>query len=324
MIIGLDIGYGWTKVTAGRELVSFPSIIGPAVTIRYHNDLIRNGRGHALALDGSEWFTGDLAALQSPFTISPRARERADTVLRVLALDALERLGARNEVRMVTGLPVSWYEDRGQLSDCLIGEHVYQIDGEPHRLIVSDVAVVPQPFGSFFRVVLNTEGMLINNELAQGRVGIVDIGTHTTDLVLVDELRYIEPGSGSVDVAMARALELIGRAIEDVHALALEIHQVDTALRKGYVTVCGERKDIGDLARPHLAAVAQKVLDKTTTLWGDGRDLSAVIVTGGGAYAMGEHVKARYPHAVILPNPERGNVEGFYRYGLRKWGRRCG
>jgi hypothetical protein len=44
-----------------------------------------------------------------------------------------------------------------------------------------------------------------------------------------------------------------------------------------------------------------------------------VLVTGGGALALGERVARRYPHALVAPDADTANVRGFHRYGRRKW-----
>ena len=66
--------------------------------------------------------------------------------------------------------------------------------------------------------------------------------------------------------------------------------------------------------------MAQEILGEAVTLWGDGRDLLAVLVTGGGGPALLERIRTVYPHARLAPNPQTANAEGFYRYALRKFG----
>ena len=64
------------------------------------------------------------------------------------------------------------------------------MDGEPHRVRVCQVATIPQPFGSFFDRVLDDEGKLINARFARARVGILDVGSYTTDIALSDGLEH--------------------------------------------------------------------------------------------------------------------------------------
>jgi plasmid segregation protein ParM len=204
----------------------------------------------------------------------------------------------------------------------LAGRHVVRrVNGRQivQRFTVDEVLVVPQPFGSLFDAILGPEGQIVDRDLAQGRVGVIDVGTYTTDYVLVDRLRYVERGSGTIASAMSRAYQLIGRSLLDTFGLDLRLHQVDRAVRDGHVTVFGEERSIDWLVDPVLDALSQEVLAQAGTLWGDGRDLKAILVTGGGAMALGEHIRRRYAHARVLPDAALANVNGFFKYGLRKW-----
>lgn len=321
-VIGLDIGYGYTKAVSGNGISTLPSVIGPAVTIKYHDDLAGNGRGLTLETDGKAWFVGQQARLQSPFTISPRARERDPEVVRLLALAALCQVNANGDtVRMVTGLPVEWYADRDKLIRSLTGFHAFATNGQRQTVNIASVLVVPQPFGSLFRALLSPAGVLTDPDgLSGGRVAVLDIGMHTTDYALADALRYVEPRSGSIPVAMARVYELVRRGVTERHGLTLSLQDAEDATRTGYVTVYGRREPVTDLVAGALEGVAQEVLGEAVTLWGDGRDLLAVLVTGGGGPALLERVRAIYPHARLAPNPQTANAEGFYRYALRKFG----
>ena len=62
------------------------------------------------------------------------------------------------------------------------------------------------------------------------------------------------------------------------------------------------------------------MIGKAVTLWGDGDDLSAVLVTGGGGSFFFDRVQSIYPYARELNDPQIANAQGFYRYGLRKFG----
>ncbi len=331
MIVGVDIGYGYTKAAGGGQEVVFPSVVGEAERIRYQSDLVQPpaGNAHAIALITQEGrrFVGDLALLQSRvrWTLLDRSRVQ-DTSARLLFLSALGELvgldGPDTCFQVVTGLPVQWYADRDKVVEQLRGKHVLRrVNGRQvvQRFSVEKVLVVPQPFGSLFDVILDAEAKIVDEALARGRLGIIDIGTYTTDYVLVDALRYIEKGSGSISTAMSRAYQLIARSLLDSFGLDLQMHEVDRVVRQGAVTIFGQERDIRWLARPALDAVAQEILAHAGTLWGDGRELNAVLVTGGGALALGDHIRRRYPHARVLADAALANVRGFERYGRRKW-----
>jgi hypothetical protein len=104
MIVGVDIGYGYTKATCGTSQILFPSVIGKAERIRYESDL--NGpNGHqadhiAVITEQGDRFVGELAMLQSRvrWTLLDRSRVQ-DASARLLFLSALSELVGSNTER---------------------------------------------------------------------------------------------------------------------------------------------------------------------------------------------------------------------------------
>jgi plasmid segregation protein ParM len=321
-VVGIDVGYGYTKAVSRSSNVTLPSSIGPAVAIKYHNDLLHNGRGLEIRRDGSAWFVGELARLQSPYVVSPKARDRDPRILVTLSLAALEELGIGNDdIDLVTGLPVSWYPDRETLIEALQCSHDYEVNNKKRTAHVRNVLVVPQPFGSFFQMLLTGEGRLPKETLplTKQRVGIIDIGTLTTDFVLADGLRYVEPKSSSVQVAMHRVHELVQRGVAEMCGRELSPEDAELVVRERKVTVRDEILDVGSLVNSAAEAVAMEIVAEAQTLWGDGLDIHTVLVTGGGGEVFLEAVKGTYPHARLMSQPQIANADGFYRYGLRKF-----
>ncbi len=321
-LIAIDGGYGYVKAQSRERKIVEPSLVAPALTIKYRNDLADDGRGLTLELDGRAWFVGQLAQLQASDPISPRARERSAHVLRVLTLAALYRLGVtRGMTRLVTGLPVAWFEDKDDLRSSLTGFHQYAVNGERCAVEIAEVLVVPQPFGSYFRTLLSPNGALVGEQgLWQARVAVLDIGTYTSDYALADHLHYVESGSGSIPYAMSRVYELMQDHVAQRFGRELTFREAEEAAQTGYITDRGEDIYVGDLLNGVLDGVAERVIGEAQTLWGDGRDLAAVLVTGGGGPVLMDHIRAVYPHARLVPNPQVANCTGFYRYGLRQFG----
>lgn len=320
-IAALDIGYGHTKAVWGSQHLTFPSLVGPAVRVKYHADLSGDGHGLTLGFKGNSWFIGAYAGRQALFASAPRARQRAPERLQVLTLGACHQLGLSGQrINLITGLPVRWYTDRAQLAETLAGVYHFHVDDAPQQLEIAAVKVVPQPFGSLFRVLLSPQGVFVDEDrLANAKVAILDIGTHTTDYAYADQLHYVEPKSGSIPVAMARVYELLQRALAETYDLELELSAVEQAARTGHVTRYGERIGIEPLYQEALDAVNGEIVGQATTLWGDGQELAAVLLTGGGALPLAGHVREVFPHTRLAPQPQLANAVGFYRYGLRQF-----
>lgn len=328
-IIGIDLGYGYTKaVAAGRE-VRFPSITGPAVRVQFNDTALRsNGKGVIYRLDegpddmrGSEFFCGEWAQLQSPFIDAPRARERTGTDhTGRLFVAALHQLGVPDgEASVVTGLPVQWYGDRLKVERQMLRTHHFYVNEQRRAVTISQVYIMPQPVGALFYSIMDGDGRLINTDLAKGRLAVIDIGMYTTDYTLVDHLRYIEKDSGSIDVGMGRVYDLVGAQLRDGYGLNLGLHQVDQAIREHHFRVNGQTLSIDDLAAPAVQDVMARILNQARELWGNARDIDRIILAGGGAIMARGHIINDYPHIMTIPDPDWANARGFYRRGLRLW-----
>jgi len=325
MIVGIDIGYGYTKGTAYGRTSVFPSVAGDAVRGDFDNGLVTSGRGSTLTVDGLAWFYGEQARRHSRNPVALFARERTEQrdVMRVLFAATLAELGITNgTVDVCTGLPVDWFADQDALSSTLRGAHSFTLNGVPCSVFVDRVAVVPQPFGSLFDVLLDTGGQLVNADLARGKVGILDIGSYTCDAALCDNMEYIAKASGSRTIAMSNVWRQVGDAVRARYGLDYEPHEVDAIMRNGRtVTVQGTDRSIENLIQPAVDAIAQQVLAFARDRWGSARDFKRVLLTGGGAYYLADAVRAVYPHTLVLSEPHAGNLRGFHKYAVRKFGR---
>ena len=319
-IIGLDVGYGYTKAVSTHETAVILSMLGPAIDLTYHSDLSANGHGITLELnDGQRLFVGERARMQSPNPRAPLARQRDAGFVRLMALAAMHEVGlAAGEVHLVTGLPVQWYVDHETLEQALVGRHTFAVNGAPRDIEVVSCKVVPQPFGTFYRAMIDARGVLTDPlHLKTGDVAVVDVGTLTSDFAWSEALAYRETRSGSIPVATAEILRGVQRILrDDPYRLDLELAEVERDVRQGYTVITGNRVRLADLTARAAAPVADKILDAARDLWGDARRLSALLVTGGGGALLFDRLHAVYPHARLVDSPQTANAEGFHRLGL--------
>lgn len=330
-ILALDIGYGYTKATAGGATVNFPSVIGLPEDIKYQGGVIGNGiaastvQEISLELDGRQLFVGDLALKQSRITWSPQGRERVtSSAMITLALAAMSELEISGKINLVTGLPVDWYPDRDKLINQLKGSHELKRAGrETATIHIDNVIVVPQPFGTIYIRLLSNEAKMIDRGLLTERVGIIDVGMHTTDFVQADppRLQYIEAGSNSIEDAMGSVYNQVIEAIKNEHQTTLSLHKADQVVQSGKIAVFGEKHSIAPILEPILQAVSQRITSAMPQTWGsNARDIDKLFITGGGASCIGPYL-TDYPHLQIIEESALANVRGYLRYGLLKWQR---
>lgn len=322
-LIGIDIGYGYTKAYAGPPTppVIFPSVIGIAENIKYTGDIVHGGQlnGIHLETEAGPRFVGDLALSQSRVNWSARDRRRSAEDTLTLALAGLSELDVSGPIKLITGLPVEWYaRDRSDLAERLTGIHSIRRAGrQPVQVEVVETMVTVQPFGSLFYNIFNKDGKVINSDLARGQVGVIDIGMLTTDFIIADRGQYREPGSGSTTRAMARLYELLSDAIANQFDRPMTIHQTDQAVRQGYVKVRGRKHPLGDLVEPILSGLAADILAAVSTRWQEHEaDLDTIIVCGGGANTIGPYLVDRFPNLMMMSDSNLTNVIGYHRYGL--------
>ena len=97
-----------------------------------------------------------------------------------------------------------------QLQDLLGQAHRVQTLSGETSVKVEKVKVIPQPFGSYFDLLLNDEGKLKDPEKIRERVGIIDIGFQTTDLALATP-QFVEASSGSLEVGVRSVADQLSR-----------------------------------------------------------------------------------------------------------------
>jgi plasmid segregation protein ParM len=329
-IIGLDIGYGQVKAVAeDGESVCFESKVAPAEFIRFQVDVGAPVQHNGLTLHDTgegDLFIGELATRQGrPGTVrSPRDRDRvADPIITHLADAAFAMLLGSNDyarLRVVTGLPVAYYRDAHHLAEYLRGQHVIKLEGRALVVDIEDVLVVPQPFGALLSILLNERGRLIagTEDLVEGQVGVLDIGQFTTDLILVNGLEYIEARSGLVEVGVSTAIDMLRKVLQDDYRVMFEPHDLEVAMRRGWLVIDGEKQRLNGLASNRLDPVARAIEAEARTLWNISA-LSAVVLAGGGSLALQPWLEPRFKQALYAPDAAMANAAGFVRYGLRRW-----
>jgi hypothetical protein len=325
-IISTDIGNGYTKGYDGVQTILMPSVVGPAVEISYRTDLAEGRDGRDLRIDqgGRSWFVGDLAVRQSPGAITLTARERDGELLRLLLLGALSRLqvpyGAG--VQVVSGLPVAWYRpgDRKALAGALLGVHECVINGTPRMWNVVKCEIIPQVLGTLCREVLSPLGTPRATNVSSQTIGLVDIGTLTTNLaVIAPGFEYVEPLAASVEAGMGAVYALVARHVASTYDLELSPQAAETATLQRTMRVRGVYRELHQAVDGALAAVAGRILATMQALWGNAAGIDGIMVTGGGAHQLGERIAAVYSHAKVVEDPQAANAIGMYRYGRFRW-----
>ena len=313
-VIGIDVGYGHTKVvtdTTGGMIVPvlFPSAVG-TFECGTVIDGLKAPEKDVVSFDGQRFLVGASAIKHSGRLLESREKNWIGSpAYKALFLNAL-RLTECNSIHLVivTGLPVGFYgTDKDKLA------HLVREIAQGYCVDLT-VRVIPQPLGSFFDRLLDESGKVKDNSLVTGRIGVVDIGYYTTDLLMVSDLEFVERQADSCENGVSTALELIAKDIEQIHGMRPDIHATEQAIKQGWIKVFGERKGIFQIADRRLGEIAREIEAKVHIVWKAGSDIDQVLLTGGGAALLKGHLNL-YKHAVVTVGAQVANARGYFKFG---------
>ena len=315
--VGIDVGYGHTKaLSSAGACAVFPSAVGVADPQVFRLQV--NGRATPrtheprVCLDGVSYLVGESARRHARTVVQPRDRAWLDSLpYRILWHAALERVvQPEATVSIVTGLPVSFYHDRERLQLVM-----RQVLAERH-ISARAVNIVPQPFGSFFDAVLDPQGAIVDESRILAHVGLIDVGYFTTDLVEVQELEYVQKGSGSIEVGVATMIDTLRALLTEQYGRVLSPHDAEQVLRTQRLRLTGREHDLHDLCALAVRDVALAIVTYARQLWGAGEQLDQLLLTGGGGPLIEPLARETFSALAVAPTPHLANARGYVRYAL--------
>ncbi len=335
-IIGLDIGFGFTKGANGRDTIVFKSIFGEAPDIQYREQMLGApaiGEHLHVSIDGQDYFVGELAERQSnvrSFTLDQN--QFVKEFSKVMALAAVGSIAEKDKpVRIVTGLPISYYRrHRDELAKILKGKHEITLTdhkGQWHEVpvTISHVRVIPQPFGSLFNQMLNNMGEVTDKRFVQQKIGIIDIGFRTSDYTVADKTRFSERGSRTTESGIAKAFALISGKLKEMTGVNVEIYRLYDAVSKGTIKVRGKSIDLKSMTKQAFSKLSAAIASDVERLWVDDWDIDLMVITGGGGAVLGSYLRPLLQGEVLTLDPSSdarlNNVRGYWKYGSNVWGK---
>ncbi|MDE2150534.1 MAG: ParM/StbA family protein [Gammaproteobacteria bacterium] len=334
-ILGADIGFGYTKVTDGRQFQVFKSLVGEANPVQFSESLLPERASpqppRHFQLGEESVFVGELAERQSRgrgFTLDPALF--LANYAKTLALAALAPYVDHGDpVRLVTGLPISFFrKHREQLVSLLQARHqvtAVHADGrvEEKQIYIERVRVIPQPFGSLFNLMLDDSGKVASQRFVSEKIGVIDIGFRTSDFSIADRTRYSERGSASTDSGISIAYAAIANLLQEKSGVGVELYRLYDAAARGTIKIRGKRYDLKGLVEKAYRQLATRIATEANRLWADDWDLDAIVLTGGGGAALAPHLQPLL-EGEILPLPadvdaRLNNVLGYWKYGVHIW-----
>lgn len=331
-LTAVDIGYNAVKAlgTNGRK-AHFPSEVGtPIKQETFSIDQARRARMVITLGDGQSWPVGDTALKQSAYHTGRRdpgwVLSDPWEVLLCAALSEVHK--STTNTSLVTGLPL---EDYAAYADALqarlVGAHRFKRNGGNWQTVtIESTVIITQPYGSLLDQAMTDSGRILpGSPFAEGTAAIADLGGNTLNLLVTDALDEIGQWTQGDGLGLLRALDAIAR---DIHracpGITPKAREVSQWLERGTFSYQGQERDITPYAQPHLAPLVDMVLNRFSEAWPEPGRYAAVLLTGGGAMALGKVLKARmngvYPNVTIAQDAAFANVRGYLKLARDLWG----
>jgi hypothetical protein len=199
------------------------------------------------------------------------------------------------------------------------------VDGHQTHLNVLEVKVRAQPQGALFEWALNTHGQWAHpTATIKDRIAVLDLGFNTLDLFTIQDGQVSKRFTGGNTSGVRRAATALADMLA-ARGLAVSLHEADDWVRafvqgprkKLETHVGGDTVDLRPLVQRALQSTTEEVLTFVERAWGNARQFQHVILTGGGALAIGDALLRQIPHATLLPDPVTANARGLARFAQR-------
>lgn len=333
-IVGIDVGFGFTKAYNGKNSVIFKSIIGDATDIQFRSVLGDDSSTSNLhiTLEDKDYFLGSYAELQSNIREFTLDQEKLlENFVKILAIAAAGLcIDTSAPINVVSGLPVGYLRrDTKKLKEILTGIHEITFhNGEgkdvTKRIHIDKIHIIPQPIGSIFNLIFDDQGKIIDKGLATQKLGVVDIGFKTTDFSIFDHLQYIERGSSTMDTGISKCFSVIANKLRQESNLTIELFRMFKFIESGMIKIRGKEYNISNLKKRVYSHAASAIASDLNRLWENDWDIDSIILSGGGSVELAEYLAPNIEGNVI-PIPKNidarfNNVQGYCKFGRYKWG----
>ena len=332
-ILGIDVGFGFTKATNGNDSIIFKSIFGDATDIQFRLSIGSASFTENLhvTIENQSYFIGDFAEQQSNVRQYTLYQERLLTEFaKILSLTAAGSITDKYvPMNVVTGLPIGYLKQyHQQFVKILTGHHditFHQPDGTKisKKININKVRMLPQPLGSVLNLLMDDNGKIVNKDLAKQKIGVIDIGFRTTDFSIFDRLRYIERGSTTTDTGISKSFSVISKKLREESGVSIEVYRLYKAVETGSIKILGKEYNISKLRDQVFAHSAGIIANDIERLWAEDWDIDTIVLTGGDSMELAKYIQPLIAGNVIPVknsiDTRLNNVQGYFKYGKYKW-----
>lgn len=319
MKIGIDVGYGYVKgMNQLGDKIIFPALVAPGSQSLGLGEVFKNSIEYQVEITTSsnkEFLLIGEAAKQSFIATQILSQQKPKELHDPLLLTAVHLLSLSSDgiCEIGVGLPLAYYASQKEsLERRLKTLNAYvAIRGQQKHIRFSRVQVVPQGAGVLF---ICSEVLPDN-----GFVGILDIGTYTTEYLLF-QYKHGKPvplldSCGSVEVGVSQVYSAISREFQSQTGTPLptemESHVIEKVLNHKPINYNGKIYSFTDSAVRSRKQVAQAITQKILAAWGNRVGyLNVTLMAGGGSMFFSKDI-TQFPNQHVIKDSVFANAKGY-------------
>jgi len=310
------VGNGYVKTWKDGKSIVYPSIIADEQAgidfagFASSKDRVIEYEGKRYAIGDTVWRLGRVQRTQMDRS---RIGKPFYKILFASALAAAFPDGGT--ISVVVTLPIGWYTKRDEVKKQLAGTYKIGVGKQQleFKLPADNIRIIPEGFGVLATQLLDN-GCIKKSEIAKYTVGIVEVGTGTTDFSMFTNLEIVPAKSKGVDIGLRSLWDAVGADILKEYGRELKPHEVDEAIQKGAFKDSGDVKDVRKFVKRHMPGFADAITGEIDSLWDSGRIADRIFFGGGGAAQVKSYMS--YHNAEFVDNGHTADAKGAYLYGM--------
>ena len=307
MILGIDIGYGYTKCFFSKNGSEMGSKIFRTAVSKFIPKATFGEKIETYTINGEEFIVGDDAIREGKLINTRRKDFVGSSPYYALLTYAMSVVTAPIDV-LVLGLPPGQYtkEYVDELTSAM--KNVDMRNSFNHQVTVPPVIrFIPQGAGIYFSHVLNGSPSDYGK-----RVAVLDIGYYTVDMLFFDKGKYVEGVARSFPLGVFEVYESIKKAFTQEYKTYIKNDEsVDTLIRNGVVEVAGVQYKM-DCSKVYGFYNTQISSALEEYIEGLPSEVDVIISGGGGVCFLNGSCKYKITTTM---NPQLANAVGYYEYG---------
>ena len=337
-IVGADVGFGtgigvvleYNPVTKksiwlGKRIISSRARQGSNLTGDILNSLNNTYRIGNLDYTVDEKNDGE--------GVDDRKEYHFSAIQCVLMQHLLQNLQLKNSdnLHIISGMPISlFYATNNKRSDEMIGRKEENLkktavtplyNAEP--IILNNLSVLAEGVGAYLDFILDDKAEFVSGS-EEEVVAVIDIGDGTTDIVTIRDVTVVDFNrTASQNIGVSDVKNEVRRILERDYGIRDETDfRINKMLYDRTYRVNGQdfsQEQIISILTESISNVLARLTAFVKKTLSRSGDIDRILVVGGGATIFGPEIRALFPQAVNIDEPQLANARGFAKLGLYNW-----